>query len=305
MHLPETHETYSNLILKRSRQYISYGFWNGIEQANLLRWYKNFSRPEHSFLAALMLDNLVYRSNKQIQALLAHFLGISLPGIYWKFSGRRLTGDEMLLGLRNTDTEPKIRFLPSLSNTDPEHKSGQFIVRVLKKYFGIKSFRLLKVDDFEKSYDSETLFVFLDDFAGTGEQFIANLYEFREFFRSTIMSASNIIFHPLMVHRVAVQNIGLEVPSVPVHWVELLDSKNSFLATDSTACANLIAIGNELQDIKAEYLRILDHFGIVSDEPFGYGDLCLLLAFEDSSPDNASPLLWFQDCPQFHPLFNR
>ncbi|WP_210409483.1 phosphoribosyltransferase-like protein, partial [Leptospira levettii] len=136
--------------------------------------------------------------------------------------------------------------------------------------------------------------------------FILNMYWFKEFFSSTISKTDNIIFHPMIAHDIAFTNIRTEIPKIQVQTIERLTNKHSFLYESLDNDAPFVNQLNNKETIKKFYLSLIEKFNIQlpEEEIYGFGKLGLLLAFEDSAPDNTIPLLWYQS-DKFTPLFNR
>lgn len=72
-------EQYFSQAMLKAKRYIECGIWLGIDKSNLHVWGENFKSPEGKLLAAILLEEFVYKSEAQIKALIEHALISSIP----------------------------------------------------------------------------------------------------------------------------------------------------------------------------------------------------------------------------------
>src|SRR5438874_796228 len=79
--LPKDGAIYTDSIFGRCHDLIAYGVWSGIEEHRLDTWIANFTTDEERYFAARVLDNLVYRSDKQTIALMKQMFQRVIPDL--------------------------------------------------------------------------------------------------------------------------------------------------------------------------------------------------------------------------------
>lgn len=145
--------------------------------------------------------------------------------------------------------------------------------------------------------------VICDDFVGTGQTLLNDLYDFKEFVT-------------------AEQQVHVFILSGMADGIDKITSKAyEIYGTDriSIRCLHELSSKLEIFDIKSKVfdsaeeaeraLRLLRDFGsrLVPNAPLGYGDCCSLITFQRTIPNNAPPILWKESTGdfQFQPLFPR
>ena len=63
--LPRDGIVYTDTVFSRSRDFISYDVWSGVELHRLDQWIANFRTEEERYFAAKVLDALIYRSGEK------------------------------------------------------------------------------------------------------------------------------------------------------------------------------------------------------------------------------------------------
>src|SRR5208283_2651297 len=76
--VPQHGLSYPSQITSRCLDLIDRGIWGGLKPVRLRRWMKNFATDEERYLAACLLDALIYRSDDLTTALLVHLFLRSL-----------------------------------------------------------------------------------------------------------------------------------------------------------------------------------------------------------------------------------
>ncbi|TGL22052.1 hypothetical protein EHQ42_04645, partial [Leptospira levettii] len=140
------------------------------------KWLNNFTTEQEIFFSAVILNNLLYRSNDHIKSLLKEFVYISARNIVQNKYNINVSIKEFLQELSVDKNKYNIYFIPSISNKEPLYKSGPHISRVLQKDFHINDLKFINREDLEKKFNKDHIYIFFDDFSGTGEQFILNMY---------------------------------------------------------------------------------------------------------------------------------
>ena len=147
----------------------------------------------------------------------------------------------------------------------------------------------------------------VDDFAGSGEQFIktwSRMYQMSDgsqasFESMASLAGADVYYIPTVATEHAVRRIQLAAPSVRLRTAHLLTDHYS--AVDPHSVVFPDALRPEARDFVA---RTSAQAGIPSSMELGWDDLALALAFEHSVPDATLPILW-ADTPTWNSLLRR
>jgi len=300
---PPDAELYIELILQRCRDLIESTIWQDLHVQRLNSWFGNFLSKEDKYFAARVLDNLIYRPRLQTLALIDYLFVRSLPEAANRLSGSAATIDDWITPFGRHTAHESVRFIPVIRSIDPPTKSGPLVARMVKRHLQIDDSNFVWPDQIENALEhGASVFVFLDDFVGTGDQFI-------KFFRTnnfdTYANDATFIYAPFVAHAEGVKSIRAFNPRILVTFAELLDGRQQ-LFSDCCDCFN--DEQNSRVDALAHYHELIEKIGLKSSLAervwLGYGQLALAFSFSHASPNNSLPLLWWRG-PNFVPLFDR
>lgn len=302
--LPDDSHIYINKIIERCENLIHYGIWSGIDTMRLHRWLCNFNDGEEKYFAACILDSLIYRSEDQTIALIRQLFQRNLPDLNrsdpmpispivdWKDS----------LIKCNQYRDPGIRLVVAVKSSDPPTKSAHVVARYMKRNLSINERWIIKPVEMENQIKNGIkVFLFIDDFLGTGDQFSAlitseKLYQFF----SSIYAA----YIPLAAHKDGINNLRCMFNNLRVTAVEILDDTHSLFHKN----CNCFKDGkNNHISARKFYCNLLKvkNININMNIRRGFGDLELAYTFNHAAPDNCLPILWWKETPTWHPLFDR
>jgi len=301
--IPRDGLTYIEEIVARCADLIDQHIWEGLHVARLQTWMANFSSDEEKYFAACVLDSLIYRSEPQTIALIAQMLQRTLPDLV------RL--DPTPLGAiddwkdrlgRGHGAEPGIRLVPVAKRTDPPTKSANHIARLMKRYFSIDESLIIHASDIPlHAAQGAEVFIFIDDFLGTGLQF-------EEFYTAerlnTALATKYTACVPLVAHQSGIRHLGSLYPNLRVRTVEPLDESHSLFSDQANCFKDEV---NTPNGAKQYYYELLQRKGLNISGPDrrGFGHLELAYAFSHAVPDNSLPILWWGETPGWSPLFDR
>ncbi len=247
-----------------------------------------------------MLDSLVYRPLTQTHALITQLVQRSLPDLTRSAAFPRSPIDYWQ-DILSSSSEPGIRIVPVISKGDPPSKSGPVVARFIQRHLRVNSKWIWWPDDVRRKLDGKIhTIVFVDDFLGTG-------YQFLRFFRQEgfgrLDPRVTLVYAPLVAHERGVLRLRQSLGRVHLAWVESLDHTYSLFSPVSD---------NKLPpDMGAEALRkIYDQYlknrqlHVLPKRILGYGQLGLCFSFEHATPNAALPLLWLERS-HYIPLFKR
>ena len=196
--LPKDALIYTRSIFDRSRYLIAYNIWSGLPPHRLDTWINNFQSPEEQYFAAKVLDALIYRPKSQTIALLQHLFQRTIPDLE---RSHKIFSPLMNIYPNMTHTsEPHVRIVPVLVPGEAPIKSGAIVGRHLRRSLRFHSDWFLDSSRVQENIRKGSVIVFIDDFLGTGNQFI----EFVEDANLQIsIDSGKCVYPPVALHRAA------------------------------------------------------------------------------------------------------
>lgn len=301
--VPENHREIYDEVVKKCYSFIHLKYWDKIEKRHLDRWLSNFKSSEERYLAALILNKVIYRNQKSIISSLTQLFHIILPDLLSKYKifDHELDLEEWEQELQSKDFQKHTNFLFSEIVTDKLGNSSSFYMRLLRENFIHHSFlRSIKIDNF----DSKEALIFIDDIIGSGTQASEFISEYKE----KLEQYRIVFFIPLIAHEKGLNKIketcDIEnINNIVISPIELLSQHNSFFQFKNNKFDGL----NTIQDLKDLYEEIVDRHSLVENRHFlyGLGELELLLLFSTGVPDNTLPLIYTNGIGTWHSLQKR
>lgn len=298
--LPRDGVIYTESIFSRCRDLIGYEVWSGIEPHRLDMWIRNFRTAEEQYLAARVLDSLIYRSNRQTIALMKQLFQRVIPDL-----ARRQSLDVSLnsvyRSLQDDRADPGVRVVPVIPPGESPTKSGPSIARMLRRNLRFKDDWIIHPEDVSNELEKVKGVVFVDDFLGTGTQF-------SDFLSDTGLEAelpgACFIYAPLAGHKSGIDFLSDGFPELHVGTVDLLDDSHALFHAQAGSFPDEVNSAETARDL---YYELLEDHEIDLDGPDrrGFGHFELAYAFEHAVPDNSLPILWWYDSDDWHPLFDR
>ena len=288
-----------------SKQYLSkIGQWPRIPaRANPERWLNGFA-PDDLAHAVALLESLIYFSMHQTTKLCTSVFHSLSNEVTLGCDTYRAKKAAWVSFLRNC-----IISFPTGETPNPTD-SGHTFARLMRQELGIDESRFLYpegvVSLLEKSPATPSV-VMVDDFAGSGDQFIRTWQ--REYRTPNGKSHSlqslykdrpySVFYMPTVATKYAADRIAAETPEVSLRCAHVLDSRYS--AVSGTSLVFPKHLRAKSRDFIARYSA---KAGILSTSELGWHDLALAVAFEHSVPDATVPLLW-ADTPTWNSLMRR
>ncbi|MDT7543144.1 MAG: hypothetical protein QOE33_3048 [Acidobacteriota bacterium] len=301
--LPKDGQTYHTEIIDRCTELINYGIWGGLHISRLRSWMNNFSTDEEKYFAASILDHLIYRSKEQTIALIDQLFHRIIPDLTRLDPSPIGRIETCLPDLQNDLSDPGIRLVAAVKQKDPTTTSAPEISRFMKRHLSISESWIAKPWEIPSLIDKGIrVFIFIDDFLGTGEQFIELLDE--ENIDKELIERAYFVYTPLVAHEVGINNIKAKRPALRIKSVEFLGPEFGVFHPQSRCFADGINTPEAARDFYYELLstrRII----ITGLNRLGFGQLELAYAFEHATPDNCLPILWWPHSSAWTPLFDR
>ncbi|CRX55985.1 hypothetical protein DVQ29_21945 [Yersinia enterocolitica] len=77
--LPQFSEEIVDRVLEKCEFLIEYKYWDTISETELHSWIENFETKEDRYLAAIILDSIIFRNKKSISTFGANIFQIIIP----------------------------------------------------------------------------------------------------------------------------------------------------------------------------------------------------------------------------------
>jgi hypothetical protein len=290
-----------------AKQLIDMGIWSGIERHHFDKWIAQFTSVEEKVLVSLLLNKLVYRSKEQTRSLLFQALDKNIPQALFNING----DEEIFLHMKKvrsfTSLPDDILIVPVIKDSDPPTKSGPLIARLFKRLTGVSE-RLMRWPWSLGNLQKIKTIIFIDDFLGTGNQFIKFFEDRVE--EDLLNSGINLVYCPMTAVKDGLDNLMDKIPYVHLCPIEVVsDTDNFFNSIAKEFDFNLEEI-RQFDDIYMNYLRKvkLNKLGGRPNQKTnmskGYGKLSLTFAYEHATPNASLPLLW-ANSENYTSLFTR
>jgi hypothetical protein len=285
---PTNSEIYFDQVVKRCRRFVSIGLWT-INPTALDGWISNFASAEEKHMAACLLDGAIFRDERQVKAMILQLLQRTLSdaladpcqfGLDWQAS----LADEL--------NDPGIRIIPVIRDDDSPAKSGPLVARLYRRHGGVSDKWMIWPWTINKAIRSGTkTFLLIDDFVGSGQQFI----KFAKRFRLPTLDNVRIIYAPLIAHPKGIFEITSKFPKVLLVPGEVLPKKANLSGNDSETFDN----HNTMQSACKLYDAYWRRCGISLNRNLRYGwdKLGLALSFNHGTPNATLPLFWLNEGP--------
>lgn len=291
------HQHFIEQVHQRTRSYVKSNIWASISLDRLDRWIDQFECYQYSFLGAVLLDNLLFRSKSQVLATLEWLM--SCPELCRDFKS-----DLSLVESFSSYKDPGVRLVPAISFDKPPTKSGFYILRLIQRLFRIHASWLIWPQKINEWPSGANLLIIVDDFLGSGDQFkefvsVASLEVFHKEHPRV-----RIVYLVLAAHVDGINAINKDFPFVEIVCADTLGSEYHLFDGTRVDKKYQLAVSSNL---KNDYLDLARKAGLpLSGKvgPFGYGGQCLSYAFEHATPNNVLPAYWFETT-NWEPLLDR
>lgn len=270
---------------------IESGIWEQIGRDRYKRWISQFETPDERLLGALIVRHLIFRSEKQKKAVLRQAIE---RGITTLSSAQLRSRRSLRVALSEENHMGReIFFAPVEWKGMPPGKSGQPLIRELKRSFRLNNECLIYGDEFPsiKASNSKARLFFIDDTLGSGHQFEDCLYHNDLLSRAGLLNS--IIYIPLMAHERGLKFVSDRYPAVEVWPGEKLTEENdAFALMDRWASDGRLDFQRHPREVYSGICRRHAPFEKTADGESGYEGMTLLLGYDNATPDNSLPLLW-------------
>ncbi|HTM81924.1 phosphoribosyltransferase-like protein [Asticcacaulis sp.] len=293
------------LINERSDHFRDFGVWPRQQELNVERWLENF-RDEEFYIAERLLSGFTYFNKAMTDALLRQAIQKFLTA-QW---------DTVVFGRPPSSTQlNQVRFVTSEGEVPHSADSGNLFARKLRDVIRIPEGFIFTPEKALIEIGSVRQFVFIDDFAGSGNQFLETIDRVHNISGSQISFASllpdatySISYCPCVMTSYSISDrISRQHPEIKLYPAHILSEKHNAALTNSRIWEGMslsdasIAVAT-LKAISARAGFLLEDGS--QDAWHGFHELGLTLAFEHGIPDASLPI-FFSERNGWKPLMRR
>ena len=287
-------------VLKRS------GFWPAEPLLRPKAWIENFEAGD-KYAAALLLDSFTYFDDKLTDRL----LGASYNSIGDGFpKGPNAPSPEALLHAVNNAF-----FTPVLGEKPNPTDSGNLICRKLRQVVGVPQERIVGYPEaLEHAYAGGCV-VFVDDFVGSGNQFIDTISRVeldnggkqtdRSFADALQTTGFICVYVTLICTRFGYEEIHKAFPTTAICCTHIIDIEASVWGFESTNPDSYLEIMDLLRRSSTRLSPSESYMRSSTQKTFGFAQRGLMLGFEHSVPDATLPIFWSKGDDTWEPLIER
>ncbi len=292
-----TAEMTKELVLSKCNYFVDVHVWPIKNSLNPERWLSNFRADEMEH-AVQLLNYFIFFSEELVNNMfIASFQMISnqIRRKGDSFVGAKIAWNSFIDSVIVTPIRGE---MPNISD------SGFSFARKARQLVGIKEGQLMDHEQCLRLLTNKgpRPVFFVDDFVGSGDQFLKTWKRVIKLDRSTLITfkdyatvrGSRFYYCPLLCTEAGYQRIRNECPDVILQPVHILPAKYSALAPDSIIWPDHLKLKAEAFILGAsKRAGIPDNHGGVDDWR-GYNKLGLTIAFSHSVPDATLPLFYWK-----------
>lgn len=277
-------------------------FWPPEPRMRPGAWLSNFDEQDLPFAIGL-LEKFTFYGASLTDALLV--------------SAFRSVGDGLEKGPAapaRTVLEEALRhaiFTPVRGETPNPADSGHLFCRKARQLLHIPDNRMFDTADAINSAKAGTPIVFVDDFIGSGDQFLSTWtapFDQSGASFETVHATSpfTVIYITLVATDYGIGNINARAPAVAVCPTHILERKSTIYEAFGTDPQTLVQIDSFLKKY-ATKLRPTEHWIATNIQwlKYGYKGRGLMLGFDHSIPDATLPIFWSPGIDEWEPLIER
>ncbi|MGH9418975.1 MAG: phosphoribosyltransferase-like protein [Thermoanaerobaculia bacterium] len=280
-------------VLTKCDYFVDVQLWPLTQQCNPRGWLTNFEDAEQIYAVHLLNSFMFFR-----QVLIDPLYSAAFQGI-----SRQLCGAQAFLTAQaNWRSFVDLVLITRVTGETPsDTDSGYLFARLARQLLDVPEDRILSPSEcLESLMLSPRPVVFVDDIAGSGDQFIATWNRAIALPSNTVMSFSKLAsirhradfyYCPLFCTQKAAARITNACPNLILAPAHVLPARYSAVAADS------VLWPISLRDEGIAFVeRASKRAGIPISDWRGYDDLGLTIAFEHFAvPDATLPLFWWEE----------
>lgn len=292
-------DVYVKDVLARCEALKRAGMWLPEPRIRPRAWIDNFDDGDQ-ILAAQLLERFVFYNQRLTDSLLTTSFYSIADGL--KKGPTAPTREQLLQAL------PNAVFTPVSGETPNPTDSGYFLCRRTRQVLNIDEAKIKNTTDALKAAAVGQPVIFVDDFIGSGDQFLTTWqdsstgFSFEEIQSEVGFTA---IYVSLVGTEMGIANIANQAPTVAVCVTHKIDNRGTLWglrASDPSLYDQIVAL------LKKYTTRLTPHDAYMHQHMylmFGYKHRGLFFAFEHSVPDATLPIFWCRGTNNWEPLIER
>ena len=308
MILPEGWEAFYKGVCDRTKALTKSGIWN-TDASSMYAWLGNFSKDEHRYVAAHILDRLTFRTEKMTESAFRMYLS----SVFREYCRSSLNKDqvgasveEWLAILRDPKyiSTNRIR-LCSVSKAGEHGESGSHMVRILTGDLFSEKY-VFPVDTHPLNSIQGHIILIVDDFVGSGDQFLKFAAHHK---LSEAAKKNRIIYAPSIAYYKGIQNFKKLSYPITITPLEVLTKKEQFFSHEKGAkfFGDDVNSEAEVLNVYAEMRKLTPNFMRPGTTQFWLGrdDASLCVGFQWGCPNQSLGMMWLEGDANWQRLVRR
>lgn len=292
-------DVYVKDVLARCEALKRAGMWLSEPTIRPRAWIENFDDGD-KILAAQLLERFVFYNQRLTDSLLTTSFYSIADGL--KKGPAAPTREQLLQAL------PNAVFTPVSGETPNPTDSGYFLCRRTRQVLNVDEAQIKNTSDALKAAEGGRPVVFVDDFIGSGDQFLTTWQDGSagasfEAVQSKV--GFTAIYVSLVGTEMGIVNIGNQAPSVAVCVTHKIDNRGTLWGLQ----ASNPSLYSQVDALLKKYTpRLTPHDPYMHQQKYltyGYKHRGLFFAFEHSVPDATLPIFWCRGINSWEPLIER
>jgi hypothetical protein len=300
MNLSGDYEAATLEVFTRAEALIDTRIWEGIDKQRLYTWLEHFQGKEEKYLAAILLNGLIYRSDRQTTALALQLFQRRIPRLLESTLPSLEPAGALISALQQETDDPGIRIVPIINATDPPTKSGPMVCRFLRRTLHFSDRWMIWPEQInEPDFNATRVFIFVDDFLGSGRQAIR--------FFTTLQRASivnrTLIYSPFVAYMKGVEALNRRHPPILVTSAETFDFRHKLFHRAAATSTSLHSPAHA-KSLYTAFLQRRNLAGKLGRFEYGFEKMAMAVSFQHGTPNASLPIFWLRRDP-LRPLFDR
>lgn len=290
MKLPDGWESFYQDVCSKTKTLSSCDIWS-MHPSTALAWLGNFTKDEHKYIAAHILDRVTYRSEKMIEAGYKSFLASTFREYVKNLQPIDHTSIEEWFKILKASPKKEHRNIKlcSVSKLGDNGDSGSQMVRLLTGDIFHQNRVLSPETNPLKNIDGQIILI-IDDFVGSGEQFISFSEEtgLRE-----ASKKNHIIYAPAIGYYKGLEEITRQDYGISLLPLETINDSERFFTHEAGAMFCGDDVNNEADVIECyKSMRGLSS-SFNKGAWFGRDNESLCVIFQWGCPNQSLGMIWY------------
>jgi hypothetical protein len=293
-------DVYIEEVISKCEAFKKANIWPTEQILKPRTWLNNFDNNSDKYIAAVLLNHFIFYNEQLTNRLLKSSFESICDG--YPKGPNSLSPNILLDALKNAVYTLVEGERPNVTD------SGYIMCRKARQLLNIPETFIVNISDAQSHASRGGTVVFVDDFIGSGDQFMTTWEKSVDniSFKNLQLSTNFVaIYVALVSTHTGLNRIRSEAPSVAVCLTHVLNEDVTF---------RTIGVGTPLQNSIVEFLKKYSNSLTPREDymarnsawkAFGYKEKGLLLGFSHSIPDATLPIFWSPGIGNWEPLIER